>query len=415
MRKAVCIILAACVLFCAVFTFGADAFDISVLKQRPAFSYTDISNSDWFYGQYADKTLADGTFVEMLAAEWGNNAGITDYPKFLVCVTSKAGKEIVVQSGTFIIDGNIYELSFIKIDLDPGQGAMFHMTGDALPFMKSLAAAKSISAILRHTDGIVHVSFNAGELEGIRLFAQDLLCIDYLAHIADSESRYEDLYRFTTPLTAYVFDETVWEYWEETPAKMNEPGSDTQTRYGEPEQSDSGAMRVFDLPAGPFSVTLDESRYNILFAGMSESEPAAVRSGFNAIDFDFYMKPSNYALLMYDINARFPADFQIMIRIKDQKYPGMDTRRDPPAQTTAFFNAVYSGFPGTSGASGKEIVTVNGVPYLKFSWMNGTELRYATVINEDMIYIWVSRRNGKVTEEDAALLREVVESIRYPD
>ena len=74
---------------------------------------------------------------------------------------------------------------------------------------------------------------------------------------------------------------------------------------------------------------------------------------------------------------------------------------------------LYTGF--SSSATAKEIISINGVPYLKFSWMNDSELRYATIIDGDMIYILATRDDGKVSDGDAALLLQVIESIKYPD
>ena len=47
--------------------------------------------------------------------------------------------------------------------------------------------------------------------------------------------------------------------------------------------------------------------------------------------------------------------------------------------------------------------------------MNDTQLRYATIVGGDMIYIWATRDDGKVSDADAALLLQVVESVKYPE
>ena len=86
---------------------------------------------------------------------------------------------------------------------------------------------------------------------------------------------------------------------------------------------------------------------------------------------------------------------------------------DAAADAISQLNMIYLGFEGT-GASNKEIVYINDVPYLKFDFMGGTQKRYATIVNEDMIYIWAECDSGTVTEKDAAILLEIVESIKYP-
>jgi len=172
-------------------------------------------------------------------------------------------------------------------------------------------------------------------------------------------------------------------------------------------------MREYSLKDGPFTVKLDESKYNILVSGMQTSEAAVIRSGIDADMFESYMNMTNKSLLMFDINKQIPTEFDISIRIKDEKYADVDLRECTASDATMILNNIYTGFGST--ASNKEIVTINGVPYLKFAWMDGSELRYATIINSDMIYIWATRDNGMVTADDTELLLQVVESIAYPN
>ena len=77
-------------------------------------------------------------------------------------------------------------------------------------------------------------------------------------------------------------------------------------------------MREYVLEDGPFTVTLDASKYNILVPGMSTDDPALVRSGLIPSPFDSYMSILDKSLLMFDINEKMPASCRFSIRIKDK-------------------------------------------------------------------------------------------------
>jgi len=173
-------------------------------------------------------------------------------------------------------------------------------------------------------------------------------------------------------------------------------------------------LQEYTLSEGPFTLTLDAGRYNIVTSEMPADDPAVIRSGIKADMFETYMSLVNKSLILTDIDDKIPAaKYEIAVRIKDSKYPGVDLRECSEWLADMMLDTIYSSFSGT--ASDKEIISVNGVPYLKFSWMNGSQLRYATIIGGDMIYIWAARDSGRVTDEDAALLLQVVESVKYPD
>ena len=185
-------------------------------------------------------------------------------------------------------------------------------------------------------------------------------------------------------------------------------------QYYESDVATASTLREYTLSDGPFTVTLDATKYNIVTTGMATSDPAVVRSGIGADMFETYMSLNGKSLIMTDINDKVPAaKFDISIKIKDKKYADVDLRKCSTADANMMLDMIYTSFSGS--ATGKEIVKINGVPYLKFSWMNDTQLRYATIVGGDMIYIWATRDDGKVTDDDAALLLQVVESVVFPD
>ena len=173
---------------------------------------------------------------------------------------------------------------------------------------------------------------------------------------------------------------------------------------------DSNSLHTYEILSGPFKVTLDDTLYTVLVPGMANNDPAIIRSGITAEQIDLYLSLSNRELLLLKLGDTVTSDFSISIRVKDRKYEDLDLRTLDSLSVRLVFEQLYATFG--SDTSNKEIITINGIPYLKFNWKD--EQRYATILDGDMIYIWGKRANGSLSNEEQALLRHVVESIVYP-
>ena len=138
MKKTICFLMTICLLFGCVFIACAESIDLTKLKTRENFLYLDGENTEWLYYQYAEKTIADGTYIEFLVADWGNNTEASGYPELRVFAATKNNEDIIVQSASFLIDGNLFELTFAELELDDNHGACFYMTSEAIPFVRSL-------------------------------------------------------------------------------------------------------------------------------------------------------------------------------------------------------------------------------------------------------------------------------------
>ena len=285
MKKVICLIMAVCLLLSSASLALADAINLTKIKTRDYFSYNDSANSSWVYYQYAETELADGTYVEFLVADWGNNTEATGYPEFRVFATTKNNEDIIVQSGTFMIDGNMFDLTFDELKLDNSHGACFYMTSDAVPFMKSLAMAKSVSAVLRYTGGTISVSFIANEIAPVGQFMYDLLSIDFLDHVASSEAQYENWYKEKTPILSYVFNEvdlTERTSDEQVPIQtQSQPVGDEWVGHT---LSDLGVE--FYLPAS----------FTVYTRGMSANDPVVKASGMTPAQIDQALVDGNYYL-----------------------------------------------------------------------------------------------------------------------
>lgn len=148
---------------------------------------------------------------------------------------------------------------------------------------------------------------------------------------------------------------------------------------------------------------------------MTKNDLSIIRSGDDAQAINDYLDINNKDMVIVNMDETIPAEFSISIRIKDQTYKDVDLRNCSFDTAKMALDIIYSSFEDTGTATDKEIVVINNVPYLKFRWMNNSQLRYATIINGDMIYIWASHKDSGIVDADAEMLLQVVKSIQYPD
>lgn len=174
--------------------------------------------------------------------------------------------------------------------------------------------------------------------------------------------------------------------------------------------ADANGFRSYYIKSGPIKLTLDDGNHIILTPDVSSDDPDLIQSGIDPQVFASVFPLMNCDLYMYKNADRYPPDFSITLRVKDGKYPGTDYRKmsQSDIQENAF--ATYSTFPG---AYGYELVSINDIPYYKFYWNGGSELRYATIVNGDMIYYFASKTSGKLDASEEELLFQVIESAEY--
>lgn len=399
MKKVICLIMAACLLLSSVSLAFADAINLTKIKTRENFSYNDSANSSWVYYQYAETELADGTYVEFLVADWGNNTEATGYPEFRVFAATKANEDIIVQSGTFMIDGNMFDLTFDELKLDSSHGACFYMTSDAVPFMKSLAMAKSVSAVLRHAGGTISVSFNANEIAPIGQFMYDLLSIDFLDHVASSEAQYESWYKEKTPILSYVFNEVDLAERtsdEQVPVQtQSQPAGDEWVGHT---LSDLGVD--FYLPAN----------FTVYTRGMSASDPVVQASGMTPAQIDQALVDGNYYLEA----TQDDFESEVFVTMIGSTINDFNTWSDSGLLSmSSLWTASYQSY-GIEILD-TDIFTCNNVKYIRMhekQTANGAvmyKMQYYTTTNYQAInFVYISNYDD-VTESEKAFMESVVE------
>lgn len=160
----------------------------------------------------------------------------------------------------------------------------------------------------------------------------------------------------------------------------------------------------------PIRIRLTENDYNIAYLGMPENSPSVIRSGYSYGQIDAVLSFGEKTdMIIWRIGEDGLANraANVRIRIKDQKYDGIDMRSLPEDQTKLLWDAIVTSM-SRDGSYRTE--TINGIPYAYFDFMTENQIRYVTIVNGDIIYIYLITTD-KPTEEDMDLLRTVLESL----
>lgn len=400
MKKALSFFMVVCLSFCCIYTAGADSINLSLIEKRATFSYDESKNTTWTYYQYAEKYLADGTCVEILAVDWGNNTEASAYPEFRIFVTTKENVDIIVQSATIMLDGNMFELTFNELKLDSSHGACFYWTSDAVSFMKSLATAKSFSAVLRYKGETISLIFTADEIAPISQFAYDLLNLDFLNHIVSSELINENWYKEKTPIISYIFNEVILD------EQLEEKQPIMQTTGGEWLEHSLDELGIkINLP----------SNFQVYMRGMSQIDPVVIATG---------MTPAQIDQLLVDGNLYLEAtqdDFrsEILVTMIGSTLSDFSTWSDSGLLSMSnMWTSTYQSYG--MEILDKDIFFCNGVKYIRMHELQTAadgsiayKIQYYTTVNYQAInFVFVSN-NDEVTESEKVFMQTVVERAEF--
>ena len=257
---------------------SADSDIIGILKSRDTFSYDDESHTAWTYYQTVEKELDDGTTVEMLAAEWGYDADTLWFPEYRFFASDAEGTEFFIRGATIVIDGNVFDLTLTDLELDNVVGSGLYLTRDTLPFLKSLANTGSLYAVVRYYGGTLTLVLSEEELAPLKLFAADLLAIEYTEHISDEDLSYETRLQEETPLISYL---------------AHDP--DTGASDGAASPAALPGWTEHPLPELGLKVCLP-SDFQVFTRGMDPADPTVLGSGMTAAEIDQILEEGNFYL-----------------------------------------------------------------------------------------------------------------------
>ena len=102
----------------------------------------------------------------------------------------------------------------------------------------------------------------------------------------------------------------------------------------------------------------------------------------------------------------------LYVRIKPDTYPGLDNLRDlPQGLKDELAAALVSGFPKCDGY---EWHSSDCADYIVFETvLTENETRYATIVDDSMIYIILTNSKGKNDEEAHQKLQKIVDTIEF--
>lgn len=253
---------------------SAAELNVGYLEKLSGFYYDD-NKADWTYVQSASRTTNNGTSVDFRLIAWGNKTELVCFPEMRFYVKEKDQKSIIIKSATFIVDGNMFDLTLKELDLTGVQGVYFNMTSDAVPMLKSFINAENIYLFL-HIDDTQTISLllSEDETNPLRRFAEDMLYLDYLHNITSTELQYESEYKTDTPIESLVFGDGN----DDTNPFQNVATGDGWKEYNLGEIG----VRVF-LP----------SDYDAYTRGMDANDPVLAGSGLTPERVDQLLVESN--------------------------------------------------------------------------------------------------------------------------
>lgn len=396
MKKTFSFFMVVCLFLCCISTAGADSINLSAIKQRATFSYSDSTNTTWTYYQYAENYLADGTYVEILAVNWGNNTEASGYPEFRIFASTKDKVDIIIQSATIMLDGNMFELTLDELKLDNSHGALFYLTSDAVPFMKSLATANSFSAVLRHNNGTINVMFTGEEISPIGQFAYDFLNIDFLNHIVTTELSNADWYKEKTPIISHLFNEVELVDRPEEQLPILQSSEDNWREYS----LDEIGIKV-NLP----------SNFEVYTRGMSQTDPVVIATGMTPAQIDQALVDANLYLEATQDDFRS----EIMVTMIGSTVSDFSTWSDSGLLSmSVLWTSMYQSYG--MEILDKDVFSCNGVKYIRMHELQTAadgsiayRIQYYTTVNYQSInFVFVSN-NDEVTESEKAFMQTVVE------
>jgi len=172
----------------------------------------------------------------------------------------------------------------------------------------------------------------------------------------------------------------------------------------------SGSAAKISLNEDQLSFTIDEDCFSYYLASNTNNQKSLERIGKDQATMDLYMQMSNLVFKAAPVDQDL-ADYSLNIRIKPDRYTDIGSVASLAASDRNTWGAALATSMGTNDF---EMIEINGVCYCVYDYnIIGAQQRYATVYDDDMIYIYLDSKLGALTEEDRTLLRQFVESISY--
>lgn len=168
----------------------------------------------------------------------------------------------------------------------------------------------------------------------------------------------------------------------------------------------------YELNDAQIYVNIDDNMYNVFTNANSNYDAAIIRSGYDATRINSYMALSNYELAVSYIDEDLLI-FSVNVRVKKDMYGDIGSFKELPSYLRpSVMDVLVSGF---NGASDYTIYERDDVCYCVFDCVTSGyyERRYATVYDDDMIYVFAQREGEPLTDADLELLETIIDSMEY--
>lgn len=176
----------------------------------------------------------------------------------------------------------------------------------------------------------------------------------------------------------------------------------------------TGGDKVY-IPEVPAKLKVPKD-YDYFFAETPTDSRSLKNQGLSKSNMDKYMQLSNLAFLALRSDEKFSSNqaAEICIRVKGDKdwYEEIgDLRNLPENEYQEFAQSIASSFVGNTYYDTYETANAKFIVFDCF----GTEIRYATILNDKMIYIYVSDKHSRQCEKYIPALLVIVDSFKLAD
>lgn len=167
---------------------------------------------------------------------------------------------------------------------------------------------------------------------------------------------------------------------------------------------------------GKMTIPLSEDAYNVLVEDIDPNSPAIARLGLDKSRIDQYMRMASTSLEAYPVSAGGigNSDLSLNLKIKEPEYTGVYSLNNfTQEEREAFALEMLSSFTDVRGDYAW--FESNGIPWLVFEcdMSLNKQLRYATVIDGRMIYLYFAKSSDYPNAEEAEELKAIVQSIKW--
>lgn len=400
MKKIVSILLVLCILFCCAAYAAAPALDLSIINSSENFYY-DESKTYWTYYQYADKRFDDGSLVRILAAEWGNNTEILYYPVLYVSSCDFYNNAILYTSASFIINGNVFDLTLYQEETAPDTRSYFTLTSEAIQLMQALRNADDVSIIFRSGSNSIIVQYTYDEILPIIRFIEDIYELDYLSHITGSELAKESHYNKKTPIISCITNEVAL-YPKSEASTSNAPGGNASLSVGGSNEIVLSEVGIsLQIPQGYITITRDASAYDSYLADWGYTKSSFTEAMVNQSSYLDAISPEY--------------DTEIVVTMVENQL--ISTFRELSDVTLRTMVSSYTSFYENIGIT-VESYSVYKNTQTKFvklylSQEGANSIQFYTVYDGKAINITLHNLTGSISEENEKTIESIVDSVVF--